>query len=95
MTLRALEDVVREAGADGAAHLLGCSRRSVNRWLGAGAPMAPAVRAHVRLLAWLLGEGVDLVALCERDPSALEALRQQAADGGEPDLGRDGEPVLR
>lgn len=89
-TLRALEDVVREAGADGAAELLGCTSRSINRWL-TGAPMAPAPRAHVRLLAWLLGEGVDLVALAAKDPSALEDLRQQAADGGEPDLG----PVLR
>lgn len=91
---REFRTLLREAeDVDVVATLLGVTRRSVNRWL-AGAAAGAAVRKHVRLLLWLEDEGVDLVALARRDPAALEALREDAAAGDEPALGRDGQPVL-
>ena len=40
--------------------------------------MGAATGGLVRLMAWLLGEGVDLVAVIERDPAALRGLAQAA-----------------
>jgi hypothetical protein len=66
----------------------------VDRWLAGAAGMGPSTRRLVRLLAWLVGEGIDVVALVQRDPAALERIASRTESGEEPELGRDGKPIF-
>jgi hypothetical protein len=83
-----------EGDVEAAAKLLGVAPRTVRRWLRSEIGMAPSVYASLRQVLWLENEGVDLVALSERDGAALVALREHAQDGDEPVLDREGQPVL-